>query len=89
MSEYKPVQCSLHDIIEDRIVRSVQCIVLYRSESDEATASYSGRLTDVFSRDGAEFLQFERGDLVRLDRILKLDEVDFTGGASAKRQSGI
>jgi len=51
--------------------------VIYRV--DGATLFYTGRLVDVFSRDGAEFVKFEQGDLVRLDRVLKVDEVDFTG----------
>jgi len=77
MGDYEPIHCGLHDIIEDRIVRRGDCTVVYCV--DEKTRSYTGRLVDVFSRDGAEFVKFEQGDLVRLDRLLRVDEVDFTG----------
>lgn len=77
MSDYEPIQCGLHDIIEDRIVRRVDCVVVYCV--DKKTLSYIERLVDVFSRDGAEFVKFEQGDLVRLDRLLSVDDVDFTG----------
>ena len=77
MSEYEPIQCGLHDIIEDRIVRRVECSVVYRVQGGEATRSYSGKLADVYSRDGAEFVVLAAGESVRLDRVLKVDEVDF------------
>ena len=76
MSHYEPIDCGLHDIIEDRIVRRVTCRVLYRAEDDE-TKCFSGKLVDVFSRDGAEYVTFDRGDVVRLDRVLKVDEQAF------------
>ena len=41
--------------------------------------SYTGRLADLYSRDGAEFVMFEEGESVRLDRVLTVDEVDFIG----------
>ena len=41
--------------------------------------SYTGRLADLYSRDGAEFVIFEEGESVRLDRVLTVDGVDFNG----------
>ncbi len=41
--------------------------------------SYTGRLADLYSRDGAEFVMFEEGESVRLDRALTVDGVDFIG----------
>ena len=35
--------------------------------------SYTGRLADLYSRDGAEFVIFEEGESVRLDRVLTVD----------------
>ena len=77
MNDYEPIPCGLHDLIEDRIVRRVDCRIIYCV--NEKTLSYTGRLVDVFSRDGAEFVKFEQGNLVRLDYLIKVDEVDFTG----------
>ena len=41
--------------------------------------SYTGRLADLYSRDGAEFVMFVEGESVRLDRALTVDGVDFIG----------
>lgn len=81
MSEYKPIQCGLYDILEDRIVRRVECALVFHKENETAPQSYSGRLLNVFSQGGAEFLMLEQGKLIRLDRIVKLDDIDFSGGA--------
>lgn len=79
MSEYKPIQCGLYDILEDRIVRRVPCTLVFQKENETEAQSYSGRLMNVFSQGGAEFLMLEQGKLIRLDYILKLDEIDFSG----------
>ncbi len=80
MSDYKPIPCSLHDILEDRIVRRVDCAVVFQKENEAEAQSYNGRLMNVFSQGGAEFLMLAQGKLIRLDYILKLDDIDFSGG---------
>ncbi len=77
MSEYEAIDCGLHDVVEDRIVRRVVCEVLYRAENGREEQHYQGRLMDVFGRDGAEFVALQDGILVRLDRVLKVDDVEF------------
>ncbi len=81
MSDYKPIQCGLYDILEDRIVRRVPCTLVFQKENEAEPQSYDGRLMNVFSQGGAEFLMLEQGKLIRLDYILKLDEIDFVGSA--------
>lgn len=77
MSEYKQIDCGLHDIVEDRIVRRVLCVVVYRVEGGEEEQTYSGKLLDVYARDGAEFVLLEGEVRVRLDWVLRVDEVAF------------
>ena len=60
-------------------MRRVECSVVYRVEVGETTRSFTGRLADLYSRDGAEFVMFEEGESVRLDRALTVDGVDFIG----------
>ncbi len=60
-------------------MRRVECSVVYRVEGGETTRSFTGRLADLYSRDGAEFVMFEEGESVRLDRALTVDGVDFIG----------
>ncbi|MFT5088669.1 MAG: hypothetical protein ACI906_005287 [Candidatus Latescibacterota bacterium] len=77
MSAYKQIDCGLHDIIEDRIVRRVVCEVVCRVEGGAAECCYTGQLLDVYTRDGAEFVLLEGEVRVRLDCLLRVDEVDF------------
>lgn len=77
MSAYKQIDCGLHDIVEDRIVRRVLCEVVYRAEGGEEERVYSGKLLDVYAREGAEFVLLEGEVRVRLDWVLRVDEVDF------------
>ena len=77
MSEYKSINCGLHDLIEDRIVRRAQCTLVYLAENSADPIQYTGRLLDVFSRDGAEFIAIENDAIVRLDRIVTLDATAF------------
>ena len=60
-------------------MRRVECSVVYRVEGGETTRSFTGRLADLYSRDGAGFVMFEEGESVRLDRVLTVDEVNFVG----------
>jgi transcriptional antiterminator Rof (Rho-off) len=77
MSDYKQIDCSLHDIVEDRIVRRVVCEMVYRLEGNGVEQRYSGKLLDVYARDGAEFVLLEGEERVRLDWVLRVDEVAF------------
>ncbi len=79
MSEYEPIQCVQHEIIEDRTVRRIECEVAYRVEGNGQTWRYAGKLVDVFGRDGAGFVVLQTGEHVRSDQVLllPLDEVEF------------
>jgi transcriptional antiterminator Rof (Rho-off) len=72
MEPYKPIACSLHDILEDRIVRRVKCQVEFG-----AGQIFTGRMVDIVVRDGAESLVLEDGSLIRLDQLQRVDGTDF------------
>ena len=76
MEGYEPIACGLHDVVEDRIVRRGECEVVYDEGGERRR--YIGRLADVYSRDGAEYVELADGRAVRLDRIAVLDGVEFT-----------
>ena len=68
---YLPIDCSLHDRIEDLATRGR--VVRIRYEGDEGPAETDDALVDWFVRDGAEFLRTGAGLEIRLDRILEVD----------------
>jgi|AMFO01.1.fsa_nt_gi Transcriptional antiterminator len=73
-ASYRPVSCGLHSEYELLAMRRAPVTVHYRDEAG-AEHRFRGRVVDLLTRDGAEFmrLESERGTLeVRLDRIERL-----------------
>lgn len=76
--EYQPIDCGLHDRLEDVAIRHASSRLRYRDangseiESDEV-------IDDVFARDGVEYVRTRSGLEIRLDDIVALDGVTFGG----------
>lgn len=79
--DYRPIDCSVHDRLEDLAVRHVVCRIRYRMPSEasdpegtdgaaEKGTEIEGRIVDVFARDGEELLRVDDGREIRLDRLL-------------------
>lgn len=73
---YAPVSCVFHERLEFAVLRGLELDLTW---SDAAgTRRDRVRPSDVYTRDGAEWLVFRRGDgdqaVVRLDRILAMAE---------------
>lgn len=66
---YRPIACSLHDRLEDLAVRRVRERFLIR-EADGSVREATERVVDLFAREGAEFVRFSGGEVVRLDRLV-------------------
>ena len=64
---YVPVACSVHDRFESWAVRRTPVEVVWRSEDGERRAQT--RITDVYARDGADWVALGTGDTVRADRL--------------------
>lgn len=74
--DYQQISCSYHDHLEAAAVTGRSCDLTYLSPSDVST-TVTGRITDVFARDGAEFVRTDADVEIRLDRIIALDGVAF------------
>jgi len=73
MSErYEPIDCTSYDQLEDYATRRRQVRIVYRDDSgDEATIR--GRITNLFSEDGQEFLTMDDGTRIRLDALVSAE----------------
>ncbi len=71
---YNPINCTFHDIMLDRITRRKNCIVQFKNESK--IEIYKGKLIDVYSKEGEEFLVGENNFKIRLDRIVTVDAIE-------------
>lgn len=75
MNPYEPIDCSVHDRLEAFSVRGVPCRVEYATPEGEGRTSI-GRILDVFTRAGAEYVHLEDGTEVRLDRLRSVERQD-------------
>ncbi|MET0350983.1 MAG: hypothetical protein ABW067_14425 [Rhizobacter sp.] len=78
---YQPISCEFHDVLESLATRSRRAVVVYLGE-DGTPREVSAVITDLFGRDGVEFMTLDSGETVRLDRIVTVDGVrlaDFQG----------
>lgn len=72
MSDYQPVNCEFHDIIEAcATLRNPIAMVVLKSEGPHRIVNTV--IKDVFAKDGAEYLHTNCGKLIRLDQLITVD----------------
>jgi Rho-binding antiterminator len=76
---YSPIDCSLHDRLEELATLRRECSIAYRGADGEQRET-RGRIVDVFARGGEEFVMLDGGAEVRLDRLEEVDGVPYRGG---------
>lgn len=72
---YQPVSCDYHDQLEAAAMHKKD--VELEFELEGVTQRERGKIADVFTADGAEFVKFESPDgplEIRLDRIISVRE---------------
>ncbi len=77
MTDYKPIACSLYDVIEAAAVRRAALDVRIKNEFGESELTLT--VLDLFSRDKQEFLKAEdrstgKEIILRLDQVLLLTD---------------
>ena len=75
MNEYKPINCGLYDYIESAIIKKEKVDLEYYNETSEVIKTKE-LLTDVYSKDKVEYLKTYSGLIIRLDRLIKIDDYD-------------
>ncbi|MDR7097846.1 Rho-binding antiterminator [Lysobacter niabensis] len=69
---YHPINCEFHDLLEDLATLRRSAKIGFRDESG-LTQHRDAVITDVFARDGAEYLSLTTGETLRLDRIVEVN----------------
>lgn len=72
MDEYRPIDCNLHDRLEELATLRQPARISYRDDQGEMRSA-EDRIEDVFAADGVEYIRTAGGEQIRLDRI---DDVD-------------
>lgn len=70
-SKYQPISCEFHDLLEVHATVRSPTQVRFR-ETDGDVQVRNAIITDVFARDGAEYVSLSSGETVRLDRLLEV-----------------
>lgn len=74
--DYQPVSCDYHDQLEAAATRHLEVEIEFDQQG--VSQRERGKVADVFSRDGAEFVRFaaDNGEVeIRLDRIIAFREI--------------
>ena len=74
---YKPIDCSLRDRLESAATLSQTIQIVYHG-SDGRQHETEDHIVDVFSRESEKFIKTGQGDLIRLDRLVSVDGVNFS-----------
>ena len=68
-----PISCDVHDVLEALASRRQVADVRFRG-ADSAVQHRRTVITDLFARDGAEYMVLGSGETVRLDQLVAVDD---------------
>jgi Rho-binding antiterminator len=71
--KYIPINCEFLDRIEHWCVKREHCEITYRQGTFPRDLQTTGIITDIFTRDKAEFLTLDDGEEIRLDKIVAIN----------------
>lgn len=74
--EYKPIACGLYDELEVRALRKQKVTITFINDKNE-NENIVCAIADLFSKDKSEFLKTSDGKIIRLDKLLELDNIIF------------
>ena len=75
VTNYTPIDCSLHDRLESMAELGTEILLVYAV--DGASTRRSERIADVFTRGQEEFVRLAPGIEIRMDPLISVDGVPF------------
>jgi Rho-binding antiterminator len=69
---YQPIDCSFYDELEVLAMRKSNCVIEFRSD-DNTITSVEDVVADVYSKNKEEFLELRSGQIIRLDRLIRVN----------------
>ncbi len=72
MKTYVPISCAYYDELTLLVMRQTNCTVEY-FDTAETPMTVVGKIKDVFSRTGEEFLLLSTGQQIRLDKLISVN----------------
>ena len=69
---YSPISCEFHDLLEALATVRRPAVIRYR-DHDGVAQQVMATITDVFSRERAEFVSLSSGEALRLDQLVEVN----------------
>lgn len=70
---YTSIGCTFHECLESWSQEQQPCKIQYRRQ-DGSAVEVASKIVDLFTWQGAEYMLMEKGQLIRLDRLLSVNE---------------
>ena len=71
--KYIPINCEFLERLEFWCLKKISCQIVYRQGNFPRDLEIEAIITDIFSRDKAEFISLNNGEEIRLDRIVSVN----------------
>lgn len=72
-SKYEPISCEFHDLLESHATLRRPTQVRFRAAEGDVQLR-TATITDVYARDGAEYVALSTGETLRLDQLLEVGD---------------
>lgn len=82
MKDYQPISCDFYDILEATAVRRIPSTVVYYDEGGVEQTVEGLRISDLKTQNKSEFVIFDNGLRIRLDRLVSLNDRKLDGSCS-------
>jgi len=73
IDKYIPINCEFLDRIEHWCIKREYSNITYRQGNFPRDLQIAGIITDIFTRNKAEFLMLDNGSEIRLDKIVSVN----------------
>ncbi len=71
-NKYHPIDCNYYDELVLLVMQKKECEIVYRNSAEEQVHVIT-KIADVFTKEKAEYLKLEDGQLIRLDHLISAD----------------
>ncbi len=70
--KYHPINCNYYDELVLLVMRKKHCEIIYLNEANEQITELA-MITDVFTKEKAEYIKLSNNQIIRLDRLISAD----------------
>jgi Rho-binding antiterminator len=71
--DYQPISCDFHDLLEVHATKRRPTHIQFR-DADGQLQTRDAVITDVYAKDGADYLTLNTGEILRLDQLIEVDQ---------------